>query len=977
MNRVFSRLGLTAVAIVAGSALYAQSSTTGAVSGVVTDSNGAALAGATVTLTSAQITRTIVTGADGSFRLGLLNPGNWQVRVTKDGFQPSTSTVNVTTNETKAVSFKIVTTASTTVEVVGTQSNVDVTSTTQGLQMNMDQMAAVPKGRDMTSMAFFAPGVVSSGFGDPSISGASGAENSYVLDGLDTKDYRAGFQGATLKTDFIDQVEVQTGGFRPEFSALGGVFNAVTKSGSNDFKGSAWATWDAKTLTPKPKQTLYATENSPDDRYDIGAEVGGAIIKDKLFYFVGLDGDIRKQAQPLANNDPGLVSNPYKQTDIQAVGKLNYFLTQDMQLTLFGQFERTKFDQTPDYPATYGDANLGISQTQTVQNFNLSYDWSITPSLLLSAKLGMTDNKTTTDPTDSTNQAITDGFYYKPGYGPGGSGPLAGSGFSYRTGGTNLYQPLYQAKTQQAKIDLSWFVGNHNLKFGVSQLESKYTLLQSQGGPVNAITAYTLADAGKLYPVSYTVSTGGNLYTYEEHTDATVKTTYNALYAQDTWEMMPGFRLMYGARYEEQNLKDFRGDTYAKFSGADYIQPRIGFTWDLNNDGKTKVAGSYATYFEDIPQQISIRVFANEVYLRKKFLRSQATDLGMGGADWTYNAGHPVIINPTNQYQTIDYATPFSYDPIADGTKLPKREEFTLGIDHTMDNGWTIGTHAKYRNLSDVIEDSVITTPTGGYYDSGLAYAYIGGNYYYAGQAILWNPGPTASWTARSSMPGFPSLNSGAHFDIGKTYFPTAYNRYISWDLTASKRTDRDFFNFNYTWSRLSGNYEGLVSSSNGQADGNITASYDYYPYVGDGLQPLDRTNVIKVQYSHRFTVANNDLNAGLSFLYQTGTPLSKFDNTNDIGQYGNATPTDGKLGQFGRVPATRDMDVHVDYAIKAGQKLRVMPSVDIFNVFNSRPVNGITQQATDRNGSPNPYYGHETGWQPARSVRFGVKVQF
>src|SRR5690348_18185011 len=120
MNRVFSRLGLTAVAIVAGSALYAQSSTTGAVSGVITDNNGAPLAGASVTLTSGQVSRTITTGADGSFRLGLLNPRTWSVRVTKDGFQPFNSSVLVNTNDVRGLNVKLPSTATTTVDVVGT-----------------------------------------------------------------------------------------------------------------------------------------------------------------------------------------------------------------------------------------------------------------------------------------------------------------------------------------------------------------------------------------------------------------------------------------------------------------------------------------------------------------------------------------------------------------------------------------------------------------------------------------------------------------------------------------------------------------------------------------------------------------------------------------------------------------------------------------------------------------------------------------
>ena len=980
MNRVISRLGLTAVAIVAGSALYAQSSTTGAVTGVVTDNNNAPLAGVTVTLTSAQVARSIVTGTDGSFRLGLLNPGTWSVRVTKDGFQPFSSSVLVSTNDVRGVNVKLPSTATTTVDVIGFESKVDVTSTTTGMNMSLDQISAIPKARDFTALAFLAPGVVASGFGgDPSISGASGAENSYVVDGLDTKDYRAGFQGAALKTDFIDQVEIQTGGFRPEFSALGGVFNAVTKSGSNDFNGSAWATWDAVGIHAAAKKTPYYIEGSPDSRYDIGAEVGGPIIKDKLFYFVGVDDEIRQQATPLANNDPGLVGDPYKINNIQTVGKINWYLSQDMQLTLFVNYQRAKQTQGLAYPI-YGNANLGSDQTDTIQNLNLSYDWSITPSLLLSLKLGTTDNKSTTTPADITDQAITDGLYYHNGAGnptgPGGTGPLANKGFSFRSGGTNLYDPLYQGKTTQIKVDLSWFLGNHNLKFGLSQLESKYTLIQKQGGPNNVITQSTLADAGTLYPVSYTVSTGGSLYTYEEHTNATVKTTYEALYAQDTWELFSGFRLMYGARYEQQNLKDYAGRTYAKFSGADYIQPRLGFTWDLNNDGKTKVAGSYATYFEDIPQQISIRVFANEVYLRKRFYKFQMTE--NGGADWSYNNGKPIIINPNNYLSTVDYATPFSYDPIANGTKLPKRTEVTLGVDHTFDSGWTVGMHGKYRELTHIIEDSVITDAVGNYYDSGLAYAYQGGNYYYAGQAILWNPHPGAvSWTARTALPGAPSLNSGASISVANSLFPKAGNQYHSFDLTATKRTDRDYINLSYTWSRLYGNYEGLVSSSNGQADGNITASYDYYPYVGTGLLPLDHTNVVKVQYSHRFTVGAGDLNLGTTFNYISGSPISHFDNTNDIGQYGNNTPVNYQLGQFGNLPDTTRTDLNLDYAVKFGPKLRLQPSMTIENLFNTRYQTSIVQQLTDSNGSPNPYALQANGFQEGRRYRFGVKVQF
>ena len=307
MHRTFTRLGFTAAVLVAGSGIIAraQTATSGAVSGTVSDKNGAALAGATVRLSSSQTSRTFLTGTDGSFRLGLLNPGTWTVEVTKAGFQKITQTITVLVNQTQPVTFKMASEAATVVEVLGTTTTVDTTTTQTGLTTTMDNLAAIPKGRDMSSVAFLAPGVVASGFAgrdDPSIGGGSGAENSYIVDGLSTTNTSRGFQGTQLVTDFIDQVEVQTGGFKPEFSALGGVFNAVTKSGSNELKGSAWLTWDAVGIQAVPKQTLLAKQGNPDSRYDVGVELGGPIIKDKLFFFVGLDSNLREAPSSLANN---------------------------------------------------------------------------------------------------------------------------------------------------------------------------------------------------------------------------------------------------------------------------------------------------------------------------------------------------------------------------------------------------------------------------------------------------------------------------------------------------------------------------------------------------------------------------------------------------------------------------------------------------------------------------------------------------
>jgi hypothetical protein len=867
-----------------------------------------------------------------------------------------------------------------TVVVTATLTSVDQTTTQTGLSVTTDTIASIPKGRDMSSLAFMAPGVVGSGFGnDPSIGGGSGAENQYVLDGLTTTDFRRGFQGASLVTDFIDQVEIQTGGFKPEFSALGGVFNAVTKSGTNTTAGAAWLTWDARGMQAVPKQSPYFRQADPNSRYDLGASVGGAVIKDKWFYFVGAD--VTKTEAPGATpNQFGMYNDKLTQDNLQFVLKTNWYLTPDHQVTLFLQNNNVKTLQDKAY-SFYGPQEIGGNTTDKTFNWNLAYDWTISPQLFFSAKAGATDYSTVYTPTDGTHKSVADPIWYT--VGPGHLANPERAGLSYRYGGIGYYVGEDKAKTSQFRMDLSAFLGSHNLKFGISQVTSSYTeQAKTSGG--SRVTIRT--NGGAFAGIDNTILS----------TDATVKAVFNAIYAQDTWEVAPGFRLMYGFRYEIQEQKDLNDKSFMKFSGSDYVQPRLGFTWDVFNNGKSKLSGSYATYYESVPQRVAIRVYANEYYSRFRY----------GTSDSTYNAatGAWAITNPS-AYRLTDYATPFSFDPIAEGVKLPQRQEYILGFDHTFDSGWTVGSHWKYRKLKNPIEDMVFTDTHGNPYDEGPAIDYVGvvGSQYGAGAAVLGNPGRFQQWKPNKNSMTLILLGQGETVNnwginildyynpktglvtVPNSYYDKAGNTYYSADVTIDKKTERAYFSFSYTWARLEGNYEGVVSSSNGQADGNITASFDYFPYVGYGLLPLDRTHVAKIQASYRFDVFGHDLNAGINWTYQSGTPVSLFDdgtattgdNSLDIGGYGNAVPANGQLGQYGRTPAINNVDVHLDYVVKFGKGLKVSPAVDVFNLFNTRYATGVLQQATDQSGNPDIRYGQANGWQVGRRFRFGVKLTF
>lgn len=954
-------LGVLALALAAGASVYAQSITTGAIRGKVMDANGAPLAGARVILTSSQITRTIMTGADGSFRAGLLNPGMWRVSVSLSNFQTQTSRLNVGPNDNRTLNFKLAPVAAATVVVSAAAQVVDTTSVTTGENISMDQVAAIPKGRDFTSLAYFTPGVANGGFNanSPSMSGASAAENTYYVDGLDTTDYRYGFQGTQLKTNFIDQVSVQTGGYAPEYSALGGVFNAITKSGSNEFKGSSWVTWDAAGIHAALKQNKYFKESNldADTRYDVGAEVSGPIIKDELFYFVGVDSESRKGIS--TTNGIGLQNAQPTDDTIQTVGKINWFINPNMQLTWFNQYNREKLDTGSNFTdpvnGPYGTEQAGYSQTNTTTSTNLTYDWTITPSLTLSVKGGFFQLDTKQNPLDTADNQSLD-FHWYDATGPHYDPNLAGQ--SYNVGGFGTYTQDEKDKTTQFNADLTWLVGNHMFKVGGSYLKSSYFLAQigSGTGPQYQISS----DGTRLDAITFV-----NL-------PAEVTAYYKGLYLQDNWEMLPGFRVLYGFRYDAQSQNDYRGVQIFNFGALNQsFQPRLGLVWDVNNDGTTKVSASYARYFEHFPQRAAIRTWGRETYIDQVY---------NSGSTWVYDPTTPThvrILGAPNAVQ--DYSTAFNQDPIAQGTRLPQRDEVTAGVDHQFGSGWTLGIHGTHRELKNIVEDSVI-----------LSNPITGNNTVNAdGHAIWWNPGPSVTWTQT-----YVSPDAGKTYTVNNTGFPKAGNTYDSVDFTADRRTDRDYFSFNYTWSRLQGNYEGVVSSSNGQADGNITASFDCWAYVGTGLLPLDRTNQVKLQYSHRFTVNGNDMNLGYSYSYASGTPISLFDdgstsqgqapgtlgagNAYDPLYYGNSTPANGELGQYGRTPAVQDVDMHMDYHISFGNKIRVIPSFDIFNLFNTRPATSIWQLATLQfSGAPDIRYGQESSWQEGRRYRFGVKVQF
>ena len=313
----------------------AQDVSKGSIAGVVRDATGSVVPDATVTLSSPTGEKKTKTNSLGEFLFTNLNPGpDYGVSVEKTGFSTGKVggiTVGLNQRATADVMLQVGATAQSVEVSAGGTETVDMSSTGVGVNLNESLYKNVAAGRNITSIINFAPGVTSSqgaGFANPSINGASGLENEYIINGSDVTDSGYGGFGTYspifgalgngVNFDFIQEVQVKTGGFEAQYGeALGGVVNVITKSGTNTLHGSLYGyfapqQFEATRPNADPLLVTKSDYREHQGTYDFGADIGGAIKKDKLFFYGGINPTFARNydiADPvlceLRSGDPG------------------------------------------------------------------------------------------------------------------------------------------------------------------------------------------------------------------------------------------------------------------------------------------------------------------------------------------------------------------------------------------------------------------------------------------------------------------------------------------------------------------------------------------------------------------------------------------------------------------------------------------------------------------------------------------------
>ena len=301
--RLKSLAAMLPVLLVMAGTAFAQE-TTGAIKGRTIDAQGLAVPGATVTVSGTQGSKTTTTDAEGRFNVPFLTPGTYTVRAELQGFKSvEQQGVAVSLGQAVEIPLKMeVGGLAETVQVTASSPVVDTATTTSGAVLASDMLKDVPVGRRISDTLYLAPGVSSSGSAgrsNPSISGGSGLDNQYVVDGVNitNQGYGAlgsysiifGSLGNATPFDFVQEVQVKTGGYEAEFGqSTGGVVNVVTKSGSNDLRGSVFGYARPKKIEGEWKQfqSVNGTvQTIGSQNFDGGLEGGGPIVKNHAFFF--------------------------------------------------------------------------------------------------------------------------------------------------------------------------------------------------------------------------------------------------------------------------------------------------------------------------------------------------------------------------------------------------------------------------------------------------------------------------------------------------------------------------------------------------------------------------------------------------------------------------------------------------------------------------------------------------------------------
>jgi hypothetical protein len=695
---------LMAVVLLAASGVFAAN--TGRLAGQVLDSDGAALPGVTVQISSAQLIggpQVAIAGADGEFAFNLLPVGMYTVDATLPGFRPSSGEVRVQADSTASVTFRMVPESfGGEVEVTAEVPVVD-TSQVNSRQIwdeNYLQYATVgTANRSYQSVLGQAAGVT--GGSNPNVFGSTLTENAYLIDGMNTTDTVTGTWATMFNIDAVQELNFQTGGFEAEFGqATGGIVNLVTKSGGNEFKGSFDARYRDESFTENGDH--YDRDEQQESRKQVSATLGGPFLRDKLWFFTSMQYIDSSSQDEFANF-------PYEWEGWQALGKVTWQVADNHRL--IAKYSTDPAEIPGINSSRFYAASARGTQEQGGDIWQLELNSVLSESLLLNAQVGAVSNYLNRFPTDNSDLI------------PGHTDEDTNIDYN------NYYYNTYDDRPREEyRANLTWFVdnlvGSHEFKGGLeySDLGFEQAFFFSGG-------AYVYDKVPAASPQWEPVDLNGdgyfNHYVTIKEPEETVRTPVEAggegftFYVQDAWRILPNLTIKPGVRLDNIKLTNDPGEQIADM---DRWQPRLGVAWDILGDARHVIRASGGRFMD--PTALSIPSFASGVvetyhdYNTLEYYCNTSRGVWCDVDSVPGSFGDPIYWTAWNgqEYILFDNAgTPTIYDPAQTldqaglGTlKAPYAEEIIFAYETQIAPQTSIELSYVNKSTHDIIEDTCI-----------------------------------------------------------------------------------------------------------------------------------------------------------------------------------------------------------------------------------------------------------------------------
>jgi hypothetical protein len=1030
---IFVVLGLTAIAI-------AQSTTTGAIGGVVTNPNKEVVPGAAVTVLNTETNKedTGTTDGQGRFKVVNLRPGNYKVTINGSGFSPY-SQQRVTVEVGRETSLDAALSISAVTGTVEVTSEAPVINTTQqdfSSNINQTSINELPiNGRRWSNFALLTPGSSLDGtFGLISFRGISGLLNNNTIDGGDNNQaFFAEERGRTRISYVISQAavrefQVNTSNYSSEYGrAAGGVVNAVTKSGTNQFHGQGFYyqrnnRWGARNPLATRQVLLpgggfdVVGIKPVDVRHQFGGAIGGPIVKDKLFFFFSYDEQRRNFPGLSIFSSPSFLNTPNRTlltsrglTTGQIDDAVNFLASlsgevprrgnQRLFLPKIDWVINDKNSMTFSYNRLRWASPAGIQTQATntrakdnfgddfvhVDSFNARLQSTITPTLVNEVRFQYgRDNEF------EFSQPPLPG---EPTTAPGGRSPqtFVNNGFTFGIPEFLERVAFPNEKRYQFVDTVTLSLGSHTVKFGgdINRVNEGINNLRFQGGEFNYTGANGINDFiidYENFKVGLPASTvcagstrlrgrcyGGNFNQGLGVTGLSFSTTDLNYFVQDDIRVSPRLTVNLGLRYEYQrnpqpvNVNPLLPQTRNKPDDRTDFGPRFGFAYDLRGDGKTSIRGGYGIYYGRLINSTIYNALVNTgVGIDRAQRQIQITATDLAAPIYPNLIGAGTLLPPAVQFFASNFANPriHQYDFILE-------REIARNTVASVSFVGSLG-----RRLPTFV-DTNLNPP-----NTTRTFGVVGGPF--AGQTVVIPIFPTAR-----PNPGFSQLTE-IRSSINSEYeaLILQINRRFTKGLqfqssyTRSRATDSGQSSVTFTTSNIPYNVFDLSSESG-------TSNFDSpHKFVASAVwtpTPFGDDNKVGRMIFNGFTLAP-------VFYAFSGSPYSGGLSVSGAGGAGGVNQSGG-TSRFPLLPRNSfrrprivNFDMRVSRRFKFNESTALEVLAEGFNVFNRTQVTNVNTTLYSQSFSTNTFTFNapfqtvtETGATlfRERQVQFAVRFEF